>query len=125
MIDRTALKVNQAGIVLTVLLAFLLSAIWPALVWALPVLALVMLVGAVEPRAALFRQAYLTILRPAGLLRPRPVEESPRPHNFAQILGGVFLALASLAFVLSVPLLGWALAWIVLLLAFVNLAFGF
>jgi hypothetical protein len=124
-IDRTALKVNQAGIVLTVLLAFLLSAIWPALVWALPVLALVMLVGALEPRAALFRQAYLTILRPAGLLRPRPVEESPRPHNFAQILGGIFLVLASLAFVLSVPLLGWALAWIVLLLAFVNLAFGF
>jgi hypothetical protein len=124
-IDRTALKVNQAGIVLTVLLAFLLSAIWPALVWALPVLALVMLVGALEPRAALFRQAYLTILRPAGLLRPRPVEESPRPHNFAGILGGIFLVLASLAFVLSVPLLGWALAWIVLLLAFVNLAFGF
>jgi hypothetical protein len=124
-IDRTALKVNQAGIVLTVLLAFLLSAIWPALVWALPVLALVMLVGAIQPRAALFRQAYLTVLRPAGLLRPRPVEESPRPHNFAQILGGVFLLLASLAFLLSVPLLGWVLAWIVLLLAFVNLAFGF
>jgi hypothetical protein len=124
-IDRTALKVNQAGIVLTVLLAFLLSAIWPALVWALPVLALVMLVGAIQPRAALFRQAYLSVLRPAGLLRPRPVEESPRPHNFAQILGGVFLLLASLAFLLSVPLLGWVLAWIVLLLAFVNLAFGF
>lgn len=125
MIDRTALKVNQAGIVLTVLLAFLLSTIWPVLVWALPVLALVMLVGAIEPRAALFRQAYLTILRPAGLLRPRPVEESPRPHTFAQILGGVFLALASLAFGLSAPVLGWALAWIVLVLAFVNLAFGF
>ena len=125
MIDRTALKVNQAGIVLTVLLAFLLSALWPALVWVVPVLALVMLVGAIEPRAALFRQAYLTILRPAGLLRPRPVEESPRPHNFAQILGGVFLVLASLAFVLSAPVLGWALAWIVLVLAFVNLAFGF
>ncbi len=125
MIDRTALKVNQAGIVLTVLLAFLLSAIWPALVWALPVLAAVMLLGALEPRAALFRQAYLTILRPAGLLRPRPVEESARPHTFAQILGGVFLLLASLAFVLAAPVLGWALAWIVLLLAFVNLAFGF
>ncbi len=125
MIDRTALKVNQAGIVLTVLLAFLLSALWPRLWWALPVLAVVMLVGAIEPRAALFRQVYLAVLRPAGLLRPRPVEESPRPHNFAQILGGVFLVLASLAFVLAVPIVGWALAWIVLLLAFVNLAFGF
>jgi hypothetical protein len=124
-IDRTALKVNQAGIVLTVLLAFLFSALWPVLWWALPVLALVMLVGAIEPRAALFRQVYLAVLRPAGLLRPRPVEESPRPHNFAQILGGVFLLLASLAFLLAVPIVGWALAWIVLLLAFVNLAFGF
>jgi hypothetical protein len=110
-IDRTALKVNQAGIVLTVLLAFLLSALLPAL-W-------------IEPRAALFRQVYLAVLRPAGLLRPRPVEESPRPHNFAQILGGVFLLLASLAFLLALPIVGWALAWIVLLLAFVNLAFGF
>ncbi len=125
MIDRTALKVNQAGVVLTLLLAFLLGAIWPALVWAVPVLAAVMLVGALEPRASLFRQAYLTILRPAGLLQPRPVQESPRPHTFAQILGGVFLVLASLAFVLAAPVLGWALAWIVLLLAFVNLAFGF
>jgi Domain of unknown function (DUF4395) len=124
-IDRTALKVNQAAIVLTVLLAFLLSALWPRLWWALPVLALVMLAGAIEPRAALFRQVYLAVLRPAGLLRPRPVEESPRPHNFAQILGGVFLLLASLAFLLAVPIVGWALAWIVLLLAFVNLAFGF
>jgi Domain of unknown function (DUF4395) len=125
MIDRTALKVNQAGIVLTLLLTFLLSAIWPALVWAVPVLAAVMLVGSIEPRAALFRQVYTVALRPAGLLRPRPVEESPRPHTFAQILGGVFLVLASLAFLLAAPLLGWALAWIVLLLAFVNLAFGF
>ncbi len=125
MIDRTALKVNQAGIVLTLLLAFLLSAIWPALVWAVPVLAAVMLVGSIEPRAALFRQVYAVALRPAGLLRARPVEESPRPHTFAQMLGGVFLLLASLAFVLAAPVLGWALAWIVLLLAFVNLAFGF
>lgn len=125
MIDRTALKVNQAGIVLTLLLAFLLSAIWPALVWAVPLLAVVMLVGALEPRAALFRQVYVVGLRPAGLLQARPVAESPKPHAFAQILGGVFLLLASLAFLLGSSLVGWALAWIVLLLAFANLAFGF
>jgi Domain of unknown function (DUF4395) len=124
-IDRTALKVNQAGIVLTLLVAFLLSAIWPGLTLAVPLLAAVMLIGALEPRAALFRQLYLVVLRPAGLLHGWPVEESPRPHNFAQILGGVFLVLASLAFLLAVPVLGWALAWIVLVLAFVNLAFGF
>lgn len=125
MIDRTALKVNQAGIVLTLLLAFLLSAIWPGLVWAVPLLAALMLIGSIEPRAALFRQVYAVALRPAGLLRARPVSESPRPHTFAQILGGIFLALATVAFVLGAPIVGWALAWIVLLLAFVNLAFGF
>jgi Domain of unknown function (DUF4395) len=125
MIDRTALKVNQAGIVLTLLLAFLLSAIWPGLVWAVPVLGAVMLIGSIEPRAALFRQVYAVALRPAGLLRARPVAESPRPHTFAQILGGIFLALATVAFWLGAIVVGWALAWIVLLLAFVNLAFGF
>lgn len=125
MIDRTALKVNQAGIVLTLLLAFLLSAIWPGLVWAVPVLAAVMVIGSIEPRAALFRQVYAVALRPAGLLRARPVAGSPRPHTFAQVLGGIFLALATVAFVLGAGVVGWALAWIVLLLAFVNLAFGF
>lgn len=125
MVDRTALKVNQAGIVLTLLGAFLLSAIWPALALAVPVLALVMLVGTFEPRAGLFRQLYLRVLRPAGWLRARPVEESPRPHAFAQGLGGAVLVLASLAFLLAAPLVAWVLAWIVLLLAFVNLAFGF
>jgi len=124
-VDRTALKVNQAGIVLTLLAAFLLAAIWPALALAVPLLAVVMLVGTVEPRAALFRQIYLRVLRPAGWLRARPAEESPKPHAFAQALGGVFLVLASLSFLLAVPVLAWALAWIVLLLAFVNLAFGF
>lgn len=125
MVDRTALKVNQAGIVLTLLLAFLLSALWPALTLAVPVLAAVMLVGSAEPRAALFRQLYAGVLRPAGWLRPRPVQESPRPHTFAQLLGGAVLALASLAFLLAAPIVGWALAWVVLLLAFANLAFGF
>jgi len=124
-VDRTALKVNQAGIVVTLLAAFLLAALWPRLWLAVPVLAAVMLVGVLEPRAALFRQLYLRVLRPAGWLRARPAEESPRPHAFAQLLGGVFLVLASLAFLLAVPVIAWALAWIVLLLAFVNLAFGF
>jgi len=124
-VDRTALKVNQAGIVVTLLAAFLLAAVWRPVALAVPVLAAVMLVGALEPRAALFRQVYLRVLRPAGWLRARPSEESPRPHAFAQALGGVFLVLASVAFLLALPVIGWGLAWIVLLLAFVNLTFGF
>ncbi len=125
MVDRTALKVNQAGIVLTLLLAFLLSALWSPVTLLVPLLAAVLLLGTVEPRAALFKLFYSHVIRPTGILAARPVDESPRPHNFAALLGGLVLVLASLAFLLSAPLVGWVLAWIVLLLAFANLAFGF
>ncbi len=124
-IDRTALKVNQAGIVGTLLLAFLASALWPPAMVLVPLLAAVLLLGTVEPRAALFKVLYSRVLRPWGVLRARPAAESSRPHNFAQLLGGIFLALASLAFLLSAPVIGWALTWLVLILAFANLAFGF
>jgi len=125
MIDRTALRVNQAGIILTLLLAFILSAPWPLATALVPLLAVALVVGAVAPSAAVFKQLYARVLRPLGLLTPQPVSESARPHNFAQLLGGVFLAIASLAFWLTAAVVGWVLAWIVLLLAFANLAFGF
>lgn len=125
MVDRTALKVNQAGIVLTLLVAFVVSALWPLATALVPVLAVALLLGTIDPRAAVFKQVYARVLRPLGLLKPSPVAESPRPHNFAQLLGGVFLAIASLAFWLTAAVVGWVLAWIVLLLALANLAFGF
>ena len=125
MVDRTALKVNQAGIIATLLLAFLLSALTPVAIWLVPLLALVMLLGTWQPRLGLFRQFYYAILKPAGVLRPTPRRESPKPHAFAQLLGGVMLLLASLVFAASATLLGWALAWIVIILAFANLAFDF
>ncbi|HYM50024.1 MAG TPA: DUF4395 domain-containing protein [Candidatus Limnocylindrales bacterium] len=124
-VDQTALKVNQAGIIATLLLAFLLSPLVPALVGLVPALALVMLVGGVEPRLALFPQLYRRVLRPAGYLKPRVVRDSPRPHAFAQMVGGSVLVLASIAFAAQAPLIGWALAWVVIVLAFVNFAFNF
>jgi hypothetical protein len=125
MVDGTALKVNQAGIIATLLLAFLLSALTPLAIWLVPLLALVMLLGAWQPRFGLFRQVYHAVLKPAGLLRPAPRRESPRPHAFAQLMGGAMLVIASLVFATGLGLLGWALAWIVIVLAFVNLAFNF
>lgn len=125
MVDRTALKVNQAGIIGTLLVAFLLSALTPVAIWLVPVLALVMLLGTWQPRLGLFRQFYFSVLKPAGVLRPAARRESPKPHAFAQLLGGVMLVLASLVFAASLNLLGWALAWIVIILAFANLAFDY
>jgi hypothetical protein len=52
------------------------------------------------------------------------VQDRPEPHNFAQGLGGVFLAVSSVL-LLPVPVLGLALALLVAVLAFVNLAFGY
>jgi hypothetical protein len=124
-VDRTALKVNQVGIIGTLLLAFLASALFPVAKLVVPLLAVVLLLGVLDPRLALFRQLYRRVLQPRGILPARPVAEDPRPHQFAQLLGGIFLALASLAFALFPAAVGWVLAWVVLLLALVNLTLEF
>lgn len=119
-VDHTALKFNQACIIVLLVLAFVVD--WP---WLVAVVALVMLVGTVLPKAGLFKTLYASALVPAGLLKPDLVADEPQPHLFAQGVGGIFLALSTLAFVLHQPVVGWALAGIVVVLAAVNLFFGF
>ena len=123
-VDHSALKVNQTGIVATVLVAFIGSAFYRPALLLIPLLAIVLLVGTFVPQYALFKQLYFKVLKPRGIVKPRPVQDRPEPHNFAQGLGGVFLAVAS-AFLLPVPVIGLALALLVAVLAFVNLAFGY
>jgi hypothetical protein len=131
-VDHSALKVNQTGIVATVLVAVFGSLAVPALIWLIPLLALVLLVGTFAPQYALFKQLYFKVLKPRGIVKPRPVADRPEPHNFAQGLGGVFLVLSSALLYLGtptygsfVPVLGLAIALLVAVLAFVNLAFGY
>ena len=123
-VDHSALKVNQTGIVATVLVAFIGSAFFKPLLILIPLLAVVLLVGTFAPQLALFKQLYFKVLKPRGIVKPRPVQDRPEPHNFAQGLGGVFLAVSS-AFLLPLPVVGLALALLVAVLAFVNLAFGY
>ncbi len=52
------------------------------------------------------------------------MQEDPAPHRFAQLLGGVFLAAASVFVVTGFLVVAWALAWIVAALAFLNFAFN-
>jgi hypothetical protein len=124
LVDHSALKVNQAGIVATVLVAFIGSAIWRPLLVLIPLLAIVLLLGTFVPQLALFKQVYFKVLKPRGIVKPRPVPDRPEPHNFAQGLGGVFLTVASI-FLIPLPVVGLALALLVAVLAFVNLAFGY
>jgi hypothetical protein len=123
-VDHSALKVNQTGIVATVLVAFIGSGFFkPALVL-IPLLAVVLLLGTFAPQLALFKQLYFKVLKPRGIVKPTLVQDRPEPHNFAQGLGGVFLAVSS-AFLLPVPVVGLAIALLVAVLAFINLAFGY
>jgi hypothetical protein len=123
-VDHSALKVNQTGIVATVLIAFIGSVFTMWFLFLVPLLAIVLLLGTFVPQLALFKQLYFKVLKPRGIVKPRPVQHRPEPHNFAQGLGGVFLAIASIL-LLSIPVAGLALALLVAVLAFVNLAFGY
>ena len=130
-VDHSALKVNQTGIVATVLVAFIGSAFFRPIWVLIPLLAIVLLVGTFNPQLALFKQFYFKVLKPRGIVKPRPIQDRPEPHNFAQGLGGVFLAVSSLLLYLATPTYGVvaatgpALALLVAVLAFVNLAFGY
>jgi hypothetical protein len=123
-VDHSALKVNQTGIVATVLVAFIGSLFFRPLLVLIPLLAVVLLLGTFAPQLALFKQIYFKVLKPSGIVKPRPVQDRPEPHNFAQGLGGVFLAISSVLLV-PLPVAGLALALLVAVLAFVNLAFGY
>src|SRR6266849_10113143 len=94
-VDHSSLKVNQTGIVVTVLVAVIGSAFVGPLILLIPLLAIVLLLGTFVPRLALFKQLYFQVLKPSGIVKPRPVQDRPEPHNFAQGLWGVFLAVAS------------------------------
>ena len=130
-VDHSALKVNQTGIIATVLVAFVASFFFPPAWLLIPLLAFVMLLGTVSPQFALFKQIYFRVLKPAGVIKPRPVQDRPEPHNFAQGMGGVVLAIASVFLMWTTPTMGLvaavgpALSLIVAVLAFVNLAFGY
>jgi hypothetical protein len=123
-VDHSALKVNQTGIVVTVLVAFFGSFFFQGALLLIPLLAIVLLVGTFAPQLALFKQLYFRVLKPAGIVKPRPVQDRPEPHNFAQGMGGVVLAIASIV-LLPLQFAGLALTLLVAVLAFVNLAFGY
>jgi len=120
-VDHMALKVNQACIITLLIAAYITNT-----PWLVAFVAAVMLIGTIWPQAALFKAVYTYVLEPAGVLKPRVTPDNPEPHLFAQGLGGVFLALSSLALLgLNQPVIGWALAWLVVGLAALNLFLGF
>ena len=119
-VDQTALRFNQAAIIVLLSIAFLFDQ-----VWLVAFVATVMLVGTIWPKAGLFKLAYGYGLRPMGLLRPNRMVDDPAQHLFAQGLGAIMLILAVISFALGAAILGWVLTSIVVALAAVNLFLHF
>lgn len=119
-VDHTALRFNQASIIVLLILGFVLDQRW-----LVALVAAVMLVGTWWPGAGLFKLLYARGLKPLGLLKPNLIIDTPQPHLFAQGIGGLFLLASTLALFLGAPVLGWVLAGIVVVLAAVNLFLGF
>jgi len=122
--DRSVLKVNQVILLAGIIAGYIVGLAYSSAALVLPVLAVMMLAGVVSPRLNAPRLLYLHALRPWGVVKPRVVHEDPAPHRFAQLVGGVFLAAASIAALVGALVVAWVLGWIVAVLAFLNFAFN-
>ena len=118
-VDHSALKVNQSAIIVLLLVAFVFNA-----PWLVAIVALVMLAGTAAGRPG-FLFIYSWLLKPWGVVRPNVLTDNPEPHRFAQGFGGVVAAVSALGLLLGAAVFGWALAWLVVVLAALNLFAGF
>lgn len=118
-VDHSALRTNQVFIISLLVLAFVASS-----TLLVGVVSAVMLIGTAFPQAGLFKLVYFRILKPFGIARPDVKVDNPEPHLFAQLLGGIFTFAATAALLFGVPVLGWALSWLVVALAALNLFAG-
>jgi hypothetical protein len=118
-VDHSNLRTNQASIIALLVLAFVLNSPWLA-----GIVALVMLLGTATKRTG-FWPVYAYFLKPLGWVKPDVLRDNPEPHRFAQGFGGAVLVLSVLVFLLGDAGLGWALVWLVVALAALNLFVGF
>ena len=120
-IDKTSLKFNQGCIVVFTSLAFLLN-----VYWLVAVVGAVLLIDTIIPGTGLFKLIYQNIVKPLKILNPDISPESRTPHQFAQGMGGTFLLLSFILLQYSgLTFIGWAVSFVVISLAFVNLTLDF
>ena len=106
-IDPRGPRFNQGVLSVGLLAGFLLD--WRAVA---PVLGAVLLLGWVwGPRFGPFLRLYADVIRPR--LGPPSHLEDPRGPRFASLVGVIFLASATVAFLAGSSLVGWVLALIV------------
>jgi len=118
-VDHSAIRTNQAFVIGLPVLAFILDFPWLA-----GLVAGVMLLGTMlkQPGFGFF---YRFVLKPLGLARPDVLPDNPEPHRFAQGFGGLVLLAGFGVLLAGLSTLGWALIWLVIALAALNLFGGF
>lgn len=116
-VDHAALRTNQAFIIGISIAAYVSDA--PGLAG---IAGLAMLVGTLLKVPA-FAFVYRRWLR--GWLKPDVLADNIEPHRFAQGFGAVVQLLGLALLAGGAPVAGWALVWLVIFLAAINLFVGF
>ena len=119
-VDLSAVRVSQSATILVLLAAFALDA-WPLVA----ILAVINLVGALVPALSLWRQLYVRALVPMGLVKPQVIPDHPEPHRFAQGVGAALATISAVLLAGGLQVAGWTAAWVLILLAALNVFVGF
>jgi len=119
-VDHTAIKVSQTITMLLLLIAFLADS------WGLAAfVGGVNMAGAAIPALSLFSLIYHRLLKAGGLVKPQLLPDYSEPHRFAQGFSGTATALSAFLVWADINALGWALSWLVIVLANLNVFVGF
>lgn len=110
-VDVNVPRFNQACVAAITAIAFV-TQVWPLVAVVAAILALTRFGG---PRYGLFTQIYLRGVKPR--LHGEVQTESAAPPRFAQLLGVVFLTIATVLFLLGATVFGWVVTLMVTALA--------
>lgn len=117
-VDHSAIRTNQA-----IIIALLSASFITETPWLIALVSFLMLLGTALNRPA-FKPLYIVLKAIRGF-KPDILLDNPEPHRFAQGFGGVVLLGAAAAWLGGISSLSWALSWVVIALAALNLFGGF
>jgi len=123
-VDLNALRTNQILIISLAVVAFVIGT-GSGGSWIVAAVAISMAIGTAVPGYGPFQLLYKHLLLRLGVISPKPRQEDPAPHRFAQAVGAAFLTASAVSLLAGATTLGWILTAIVVVLALTNLVFGF
>ena len=120
LVDQNQIKVSH-GITIVLLLTAFIGDSWIPVALA----AASQIIGSTGVPYAPYRLIYKHLIVPLNLIQPHCEPDNPQPHHFASLVGGLFDLGGLLALWAGLPVLGWTLVWIVIVLANLNVWISF